>query len=208
LLKESQRVLSVRAVDWRVSASQSYYADALDYSTFFGIRRKVPAFPVAEFDTARERARRIETPDPVRDAAKIRECAKREAARVVAFAGWRDAWRRHEPVCETYSMKRAEREQWRALPCMLRVSGDQIETSQGARIPLEHAPRIWALVQACRSSGRPYEKNGHTEHAGPYAIDAVTAEGELKAGCHVIPFAEIEALAVQLGLAPLGIAHG
>jgi hypothetical protein len=83
---------------------------------------------------------------------------------------------------------------------LLRVSGDQIESSMGARIPLEHAPRIWTLVQACRSSGRAYERNGHTEHAGPYAIDSVSAEGELRAGCHTIPYAELELLARALGL--------
>jgi len=207
LLKESQRALSVRAVDWRVSASQRYCEDALDYSAFFGIRRKVPAFPADEFDAARERARRIETPDPVRDAAKIREREKRAALTLVKFEGRCRDWRLNAYTID-YRLTRAEREQWRVLPCMLRVSGDQIETSQGARIPLDHAPRIWALVQACRSSGRAYEKNGHTEHAGSYAIDSVSAAGDLKAGCHTIAFAEIERLAVQLGLAPLGIAHG
>jgi hypothetical protein len=83
---------------------------------------------------------------------------------------------------------------------LLRVSGDQIESSLGARIPLEHAPRIWKLIQACRSTGRTYAKNGHTEHAGPYAIDSVSAEGELRAGCHTIPYAELELLARTLGL--------
>lgn len=87
------------------------------------------------------------------------------------------------------------------LPCMLRVNGDQIETSQGARIPLEHAPRIWALVSACVSAGREYKRNGHTEHAGSYAIDSVSADGTMRAGCHTIAYGEIKRLAVQLGYA-------
>jgi hypothetical protein len=221
LSKEAGRVLSVRSVNWRVSEAQQQYTNALDYFTFFGIRRNVPAFPAEIFDAARERAERIETPDPIRDAAKIRERAKREAARsarldalFAQFYGEREQriadWHAgavHSLTAKSagyYSLSRADRQALQnreeGLPCMLRVSGDQIETSQGARIPVEHAPRIWTLVQACRSSGRAYEKNGHTEYAGPYAIEGVSAEGELTAGCHKIAFAEIERLAVQLGI--------
>lgn len=86
-----------------------------------------------------------------------------------------------------------------SIPCMLRVSGEEIETSRGARIPLDHAPRIWRLVSACVSTGREYVRNGHTEHAGNYAIDKVSADGTLRAGCHTIPYAELERMAAQLG---------
>jgi hypothetical protein len=89
-------------------------------------------------------------------------------------------------------------------PVMLRLTqadGEiQIETSHGARIPASHAPRIWRLAQACIASGRPYERNGHTEHAGEYAIDRVDANGTLHAGCHVIPHSELRSMARQLGL--------
>ena len=88
-----------------------------------------------------------------------------------------------------------------AYPCLLRVRGDQIETSQGARIPLDHAPRIWRLVSACVSTGREYKRNGHTEHAGEYAIDSISAVGELRAGCHTISYAELQKLARSLQLA-------
>ena len=227
LLKEAGHVLQVRSADWRNTQARELYIDALAYSRFFGIRRKIPAFPADEFDAARERARRIETPDPVKDAAKLRERAKREAARSARLdalftlhfgeqeqraADWRAGAVSSLTARSAgyYGLSRADRyalqNREQDLPCMLRVSGDQIETSQGARIPLDHAPRVWALVQACRSSGRAYEKNGHTEHAGSYAIDSVSAAGDLKARCHTIAFAEIERLAVQLGLAPLGIA--
>jgi hypothetical protein len=95
--------------------------------------------------------------------------------------------------CSSYGLQSGR------VPCMLRVVGDQIETSQGASIPLAHAPRIWRLVSACVSAGREYKRNGHTEHAGEYAIDSVSAAGELRAGCHTIPYAELQRLAAALG---------
>jgi hypothetical protein len=224
-LAKAKRAMQVSTVDWRTASAQGLHQNALDYSAFFGIRRKVAPFPAAEFDAARERAQRIETPDPVRDAAKIR-ARERKAAREEAltaeyrakleahYAEQASTWRaggnmQHPEWWRALSRKMKQtltgrRYGWAGLPdvsaCMLRVSGDQIESSLGASIPLEHAPRIWALVQACRSSGRAYEKNGHTEHAGPYAIDSVSAQGELKAGCHTIPYAELELLARTLGL--------
>jgi hypothetical protein len=71
-----------------------------------------------------------------------------------------------------------------------------------SRIPLEHAPRIWRLVQACREVGRPYarpEQRSFSEHAGAYAIDGISADGDLKVGCHSIPYTEIERMARTLG---------
>jgi hypothetical protein len=224
-LAKAKRAMQVSTVDWRTASAQSLHQNALDYSAFFGIRRKVAPFPAAELDAARERAQRIETPDPVRDAAKIR-ARERKAAREEAltaeyrakleahYAEQASTWRaggnmQHPEWWRALSRKMKQnltgrRYGWAGLPdvsaCMLRVSGDQIESSMGARIPVEHAPRIWALVQACRASGRAYQANGHTEHAGRYAIDSVSAEGELKAGCHTIPYAELELLARTLGL--------
>jgi hypothetical protein len=198
-LAKAKRAVQISTVNWRTASAQSRYQDALDYSAFFGIRRKVAPFPAAEFDAARERAQRIETPDPVRDAAKIRARERKRIATLAAFDLKRTAWRENTGA-PYHRLTRRERQQWRELPVMLRVSGDQIESSMGARIPLEHAPRLWRLIQACRSSGRAYARNGHTEHAGTYAIDAISAEGELRAGCHTIPYAELELLARTLGL--------
>jgi hypothetical protein len=247
-LAKAKRAMQVSTVDWRTASAQGLHQNALDYSEFFGIRRKVAAFPAAELDAARERAQRIETPDPVRDAAKIRARERKRIATLAAFdlkrarerkaaaleasvskyrdmraeylaahdmaAIWRQGgsaylaapeWWNGAPLIVRKALSSSRRGNWYGgatygAPVMLRVSGDQIESSMGARIPLEHAPRLWALIQACRSTGRAYAANGHTEHAGPYAIDSVSAEGELKAGCHTIPYAELELMARTLGL--------
>jgi hypothetical protein len=260
-LAKAQRAMQVSTVRWRFESAQTLHLAAGNYSAFFGIRRKLPEFPVDAWQAAHDRATRIETPDPIRDAAKIRareRQAVRERATLQAqfdsyckdVAIWNAAVLAeraklppHDPVAiwretgkwesqrvevsaplprfttgaEIYEYRHRQKmrrklESLFDLPMVeqtydsrrpdsvfLRVNGDQIETSQGARVPLEHAPRLWRLVQACRATGRAYTANGHTEHAGPYAIDAVSAEGELRAGCHTIPYAELELLARSLG---------
>jgi hypothetical protein len=260
-LAKAKRAMQETSVTWRHDAAIGLHSDMVKYSAFFGIRRKIQEVDSAAWSAARERAQRIETPDPVRDAAKIRArerkavrereqmqarydtyCAavlewnaavQTERAKLPAFdavahwritgkwephrvdmgervapciaadMGWRDAQRIKRKMRSLFDMPLMEQVYDSSRPdnVFLRVSGDQIESSMGARIPLDHAPRIWALVQACRSSGRAYQANGHTEHAGPYAIDSVSAQGELKAGCHTIPYAELELMARTLGLA-------
>lgn len=236
-LDKSQRAMQARNVQWRQESAESLHQDALDYSAFFGIRRKAPDFPADAFQAALDRATRIETPDLIRDAARIRANERKAALFNSKLAHYRDALLAHEQTGGKANAWRNGQisnvtgapEWWADCPLpfrralgnsryghwyghtfaetLLRVSGDHIETSKGARIPLEHAPRIWRLVQVCRASARAYEKNGHTEHAGPYAIDSVNAQGDLKAGCHTILYGELELLARKLGfLNPLVMA--
>jgi hypothetical protein len=81
---------------------------------------------------------------------------------------------------------------------MLRINGNEVETSLGARVPVSHAKRGLAFVRRVVSSGQEYVRNGHTLHLGHYAIDRIETDGTLHAGCHVIKFSEIENLAPAL----------
>jgi hypothetical protein len=81
---------------------------------------------------------------------------------------------------------------------LLRIKGNEVETSKGARVPVSHAKRGLAFVRRVVSSGQEYIRNGHTLHLGHYAIDRIETDGTLHAGCHVIKFAEIENLAPAL----------
>jgi len=80
----------------------------------------------------------------------------------------------------------------------LRVKDGEVETTRGARVPVDHAARALKIVRACVSTGREYVRNGHTEHVGNYSIDRIEANGTLHAGCHVIRYEEIERIAPQL----------
>jgi len=81
---------------------------------------------------------------------------------------------------------------------MLRVIGDEVETSLGAHFPLSHAIRALALVRRIRASGREYVRNGHAIHLGNYAIDRIGPDGTVHAGCHVVRWEEIERIAPEL----------
>lgn len=261
-LEKAQRALQYSTVTWRASEAQCvHFALAAYIRHFFGKGRKIPTFPAAEFDAARERAQRIETPDPIRDAKKIKAREQRQVreraalqdqftaycAAVAAYntaydAGmaaapvvdraqiWRDTgeW---PPIFEPsglperpragheYGRRPSLRRDFRNAgfevpelrdvpglarhsgPALLRVAGAEIVTSQGARIPLDHAPRLWTFIERVRASGTAYQRNGHTEHAGAFAVDSVAPDGTLTAGCHVIEYAELRRLAVGLGLA-------
>jgi hypothetical protein len=85
----------------------------------------------------------------------------------------------------------------------LRVKDNEVETSQGARVPLEHVKKALPLVMAYVRNGREYHRNGHTIHLGHYAIDSIDAEGNLRAGCHLFSKAEIERFAGVLEALPV-----
>lgn len=66
--------------------------------------------------------------------------------------------------------------------------------------PLEHGKRLWPIIRRVMASGTPYQRNGHTEHVGNFAVSQIDVDGTLYAGCHTIPFAELARIAGQLGL--------
>ena len=81
---------------------------------------------------------------------------------------------------------------------MLRVVGDEVETSLGARFPRAHAIRGLAFVRGVRASGREFIPNGHAIHLGNYVVDRIEPDGTVHAGCHVVRWEEIERIAPQL----------
>lgn len=62
--------------------------------------------------------------------------------------------------------------------------GDMVYTSGGASVTLEQCRRALAFWSACVSAGREYRRNGHSEHVGPYVIQSIDLEGNVKIGCH------------------------
>ena len=83
----------------------------------------------------------------------------------------------------------------------LRLSEDKsfIETSKGARVPVDVAPRLWKVANRQRAEelqhmfGNPYP-------VGDYRLTRIEADGTLVVGSHTIPFSELELIAEQLGL--------
>jgi hypothetical protein len=87
---------------------------------------------------------------------------------------------------------------------LMHVRGEEIETSRGARFPLDHGKRAWPFILAARGKG--WHSNGHTIKLGNFCIDSINAEGDVKAGCHLVKWPEVERIARELGLIEQGAA--
>jgi hypothetical protein len=89
---------------------------------------------------------------------------------------------------------------WGTETPLLRIKGENVETSWGADFPVDHARRAFRLIQACRDSGKPYTRNGHSIHLGLFTIDAIDERGNVRAGCHTVEWSEVERIARELNI--------
>lgn len=83
----------------------------------------------------------------------------------------------------------------------LRARGDLLETSLGATVPLADAIKVFRFAKLCRERGEGWSRNGARLPVGGFQVDRIAANGDFHAGCHLVQWAEVEALAEALGLA-------
>ena len=92
----------------------------------------------------------------------------------------------------------------------MRINGDEIETTKGARFPLDHAKKAFLIVRRCKDQGITWAKTAMTEEQiekinirlGHFSIDEIDAQGNVKAGCHFVEWDEIERIARILKIYP------
>ena len=92
-------------------------------------------------------------------------------------------------------------------PTLLRVGNLQggshghgiqtIETSRGARIPVDDAKRLWPIILRAKDGARDFEVG---MQLGSYQLTKINRDGSIVVGCHGIGFDQIEKIAGQLGL--------
>ena len=169
--------------EWRVTALERVIGEANAYATFFGLRTrfKVPSDKTvqAALDQSRRKAAQR------RQQEQERERRDLEAAQET-IEQWKAGKDAHIPSHIDEVFLRVRRKDDRRV----------VETSKGAEVPLSHAVRLLPHIR----SGVLYQHNGHSIHIGHFRIDAIDAEGNVKAGCHFIKRAEMERLASELGL--------
>lgn len=69
----------------------------------------------------------------------------------------------------------------------------RVETSLGVQVPIcgpAGAARLFRFLVALKTSGRTYQRNGHSQHIGNFVVDSFDGE-ILNAGCHSIGWEEI-----------------
>ncbi len=185
------------------SHRDSYLADfgalvteANAYAKFFGLRKSIKgehatiANEYAKNQAKIDKAERLAAAEVQRnrDAAMAENVTEWLAGRRVSLYGYSKVLLRVQPSPEETEGHENE------------DSELVVETSLGARFPLNHARRAFKLIMACRANGKTWSPNGHTAHLGHYAIDEISAGGDVRAGCHIVAWEEIERIAQQIGL--------
>lgn len=159
--------------------------EAILYAKFFGLRKpKIAEVPALDSDALKaikaKESKRIAEQSVLEKAARL----AREQQDIADRADAVKYFRANRPYHHYYDM-----------PVMLRIVTDEtqtvIETSKGARFPIEHAKRGLALIKSVVARGEAWQSNGHTCHLGAYKIDRIDADGTVHAGCHVVPYSEI-----------------
>lgn len=200
------------------------WASAMDYAEWFAPLHVPADFPATRADVQAEAARimtereeraaralaRLTPAEKARrEAAKVARAERREREQRLRFAdaadklaGWREGLNVRyglpygDPDGNAYiravGVKRKAGE----------ITGGTLETSQGARVPLVEALRVFRFLKCVRDSGDAWEA-GHGRHVrvGQFHVNRIEADGSFRAGCHRFAWAEIIGLADSLGVA-------
>lgn len=147
---------------------------ANDYSTWYGLKWKIEGDAVEE---ARKQTGRL-------DAMTKREDDKQQKKIIKKLGEQIEAWKAGslDYIENIYLLKQT----------YLRVAGDNIETSQGARFPVAHGLKALPLIKKCHDEKTTWETNGKTIHLGKYHLDKIDEDGMVHAGCHHVGFSEVE----------------
>ena len=78
--------------------------------------------------------------------------------------------------------------------------GERLETSQGAHVPTPHAVKEFRFIRLCVEKGEAFHTNGRVIRVGHFTVDYITADGDMKAGCHRFAWADMKALAEREGV--------
>ncbi len=141
------------------------------FGKFFGIRTKKNPIDPKRVEALQAAALASAKAD--RERRKEREAIEKAERELAAIQ-----WRKGE-IDATYKL--------RELPVMLRINGDELQTSQGARVPVDAARVIFS-----RFKDNPEKINGHAPiDIGEFKIQCYS-NGLITAGCHVIPWIEVE----------------
>lgn len=157
------------------------------YAEFFGLKER--------FDegAAKRLEKQVKAEEAKRERQRKADEAKRAEKMKEALAEWREG---------------GDRDLWGLPYIALRLHTHHakelghlpkqtVETTRGARIPLDDAKRLWPLIQRTRRGERDYDVG---MPLGDYRLTKIRRDGSIVVGCHDIPYSEIEGIAKKLGL--------
>lgn len=165
---------------WILGSLRDLVDEANRFAQFFGLRSRL-SMPV-DLSAMEADCRAIERRERKR---KQRTEAKRRREALERLQKWVDG------KTDYYSGNG---------PIRLRIKGEELQTSRGARVPLDHAVKAFRLIKRLHDKGQAYDRNGHTIHLGHFALDAIDPQGNVTAGCHNVAWEEIERIATIAGM--------
>ena len=154
--------------------------EANRYADFFGLRARL-TLP----DDLTGMIAECQAIDKREKARKQREEAKQAREALERVQKWVDG---ESDYCPSYG------------PIRLRVKGDELQTTRGARVPFAHAVKAFRVIKRLHDKGQAYQRNGHTIHLGQFALDSLDTEGNVTAGCHTVQWEEIARVAALAGV--------
>ncbi|AFU86840.1 hypothetical protein Ccr32_gp320 [Caulobacter phage Ccr32] len=196
---------------WLLSQARDQLAEAQRYADAFKVKGfKVPALEDVAGQWAKMTAAKARAEAKARKEAEKRAREAREAERLAdaeAFAAWMRGERQSAPF--SYRVRddgtvylRRFRGVVRDLRSQERDGSrvDELQTSQGAAVPWEHAVKAFRFIKLCRERGESFHRNGRVIRVGHFQVDAISPQGDMTAGCHRFAWDEIERLARAEGV--------
>ncbi|MBN1588073.1 MAG: hypothetical protein JW888_01000, partial [Pirellulales bacterium] len=172
---------------WILGTMRGVVEEANRFAQFFGLRCRL-AMPddVAAMEAECKAIEKREAVRRQREEAKRRqEEAKRQREALERVQQWVDG---RIDYCPGYG------------PIRLRIVGDELQTSRGARVPLVHAVKAFRVIKRLHDQGQTYERNGRAIRLGHFILDAVDTQGNVRAGCHDVAWEEIQRIAILAGV--------
>lgn len=196
---------------WLIESAEQLMTNAEDYAATFGLRYTRPDLGELGDKLAKAAAKQAKAAAKAKADREKAEAQRREAQRLADSDDFH-AWLRGEKGAYCPASYRTTPEGGAYLR---RYAGivrdprsqardnsrvDELQTSQGAAVPWDHALRAFRFVKLVRERGEGWKRNGQTIRVGVYMLDSIDPDGSFVAGCHRINWAEIEQLAIKEGV--------
>jgi hypothetical protein len=186
--KAEIKSLTERAAKARSKASQ-YLGEALKVANQFnGFAAACGASERIVFDPGMDLAElRKQIQEQERAAAK--KLKERRAAKLIEDIQKIAAWKAGEDVYPPRDIM------------ALRIKDGNVQTSLGASFPVDHAKRVWVLIQRAVRTGKMFVPDPEKSvYLGVYKLTKIREDGTVLAGCHTVPYSESKEIAEKLEL--------
>lgn len=187
---------SIRArtnTEWLAKRATAELDEAQAYAKAFGVKWKRPDLGELTVIIAKRVAAQAEQYNKERIERAKREALRMETLREEQAPAFK-AWQNGEPMQYIPSAYNTDPLTGSAY---LRRFGDELQTSQRASVPWEHALKAFKFIKLVRERGEGWKRNGHTIRVGHFMIDSIAPNGDFFAGCHFIAWDEVSRLALR-----------